>query len=62
MIAFVLRQTEKFAPIKALMHMHNSLQMGQAMQKRILCHMQTTKVQISLRIRAVWLAPLLLAD
>ena len=27
--------------------------MGQAMRKCVLCHMRTTKVQISLRIRAV---------
>ena len=27
--------------------------MGQVMRKRVLCHMRTTKVQISLRIRAV---------
>ena len=36
-------------------------QMGQVMQKRVLCHMGTTKVQISLCIRAVWSAPLLFA-
>ena len=29
------------------------------MRKHVLCHMRTTKVQISLRIRAVWSAPLL---
>ena len=29
-------------------------------EKTCLCHMQTTKVQISLRIHAVWSAPLLL--
>ena len=33
--------------------------LGQVMQKCVLCHMRTTKAQISLRIRAVWLAPLL---
>ena len=27
--------------------------MGHVMRKRVLCHMRTTKVQISLRIRAV---------
>ena len=27
------------------------------MRKRVLCHMRTTKAQISLRIRAVWSAP-----
>ena len=31
--------------------------MSQAMRKCVLCHMQTTKVQISLRMRAVWSAP-----
>ena len=33
----------------------------QVMRKRVLCHMWTTKVQITLRIRAVWSAPLLFA-
>ena len=33
--------------------------LGQVMWKCVLCHMRTTKVQISLRIRAVWSAPLL---
>ena len=37
------------------------LKMGQVMGKRVLSHMRTTKVQISLRIRAVWSAPLLFA-
>ena len=36
-------------------------QLGHVMRKRVLCHMRTTKVQISLRIRAVWSAPLLFA-
>ena len=36
-------------------------QMSQAMRKCVLCHMQTTKAQISLRILAVWSAPLLFA-
>ena len=36
-------------------------QMGQVMRKRVLCHMRITKVQIGLRIRAVWSAPLLFA-
>ena len=31
------------------------------MRKCVLCHMRTTKAQISLRIRAVWSAPLLFA-
>ena len=31
------------------------------MRKCVLCHMRTTKVQISLRIRTVWSAPLLFA-
>ena len=35
--------------------------LGQVMRKCVLCHMRTTKVQISLRIRAVWSAPLLFA-
>ena len=34
------------------------IQLSQAMRKCVLCHMQTTKAQISLRIRAVWSAPL----
>ena len=37
------------------------LNMSQAMRKCVLCHMRTTKAQISLRIRAVWSAPLLFA-
>ena len=32
--------------------------MGQIMQIYVLCHVRTTKVQISLRIRTVWSAPL----
>ena len=35
--------------------------MSRAMRKPILCHIQTTKTQISLRICAVWSAPLLFA-
>ena len=35
--------------------------MSRAMRKCVLCHMRTTKVQISLRIRAVWSEPLLFA-
>ena len=35
--------------------------MGQVMRKRVLCHMRTTKAQISLRIHAVLSAPLLFA-
>ena len=37
------------------------LYVSQAMKKCVLCHMGTTKAQISLRIRAVWSAPLLFA-
>ena len=37
------------------------LYLGQDMRKCVLCDMQTTKMQISLHISAVWLAPLLLA-
>ena len=37
----------------------NNYQLDQVMRKHVLCHMRTTKVQISLRIRAVWSAPLL---
>ena len=33
--------------------------MSRAMRKCVLCYMRTTKAQISLRIRAVWSAPLL---
>ena len=38
---------------------NNNIKMSRAMKKRVLCHMRTTKAQISLRIRAVWSAPLL---
>ena len=38
-----------------------SLRMSRAMRKCVLCHMRTTKAQISLLIRAVWSAPLLFA-
>ena len=31
----------------------NLMKLGQVMRKRVLCHMRTTKVQISVRIRAV---------
>ena len=37
------------------------LYMSQAMRNCVLCHMRTTKAQISLRIRAVSSAPLLFA-
>ena len=39
----------------------SGIQMGQDMRKCVLCHMWTTKMQISLRIRAVWSALLLFA-
>ena len=35
--------------------------LNQAMRKCVFCHIWTTKAQISLRIRAVWSAPLLFA-
>ena len=35
--------------------------MSRAMRKCVSCHMRTTKVQISLHVRAVWSAPLLFA-
>ena len=35
--------------------------MGQVMRKRVLCHIRTTKAQISLHIHAVWSASLLFA-
>ena len=35
--------------------------MSQVIRKWVLCHMRTTNAQISLRIRAVWSAPLLFA-
>ena len=38
---------------------HEGIHISRAMRKRVLCHMRTTKAQISLRIRAVWSAPLL---
>ena len=37
------------------------LHMGQVMRKRVVCHMRTTKAQITLRIRAIWSASLLFA-
>ena len=37
------------------------MNMSRAMRKCVLCHMRTTKAQISVRIRAVWSAPLLFA-
>ena len=37
------------------------LDLGQVMKKCVLCHMWTTKVQISLHVCAVWSAPLLFA-
>ena len=36
-------------------------QVSRAMRKCVLCHMRTTKAQVSLRISAVWSAPLLFA-
>ena len=40
-------------------HKRYTLYMSRAMRKGVLCHMRTTKAQISLCIRAVWSAPLL---
>ena len=37
----------------------SSIYMSRAMRKCVLCHMRTTKAQISLRIHAVWSVPLL---
>ena len=37
------------------------IQLSPAMRQGVLCHMRTTKAQISLRFRAVWSAPLLFA-
>ena len=37
------------------------IQLSRALRKHVLCHMRTTKVQISLRIHAIWSAPLLFA-
>ena len=37
------------------------MNMSRAMRKCVLCHMWTTKARISLRIHAVWSAPLLFA-
>ena len=42
-------------------HTLSIFNMSRAMRKCVLCHMRTTKAQISLRIRAVWSAPLLFA-
>ena len=47
--------------IQTELRFERELHLGQVMQKRVLCHMRTTKAQISLRIRAVWSAPLLFA-
>ena len=38
---------------------HDFIYLSRAMRKCVLCHMRTIKAQISLRIRAVWSAPLL---
>ena len=43
-----------------LKHFSNLFEPGH--EKTSLCHMRTTKAQISLHIRAVWSAPLLFAD
>ena len=40
---------------------YHEIVMSRAMRKCVLCNMRTTKAQISMRIRAVWLAPLLFA-
>ena len=47
-------------PSNSLKNNHGD-HMCQVMQKRVLCHMRTTKAQISLRIRAIWSAPLFAA-
>ena len=51
------------SPVTSLPHQNScvSIDLGQVMGKRVLCHMQTTKAQISLCIRTVWSAPLLFA-
>ena len=51
------------APFEGSIRTHRVVwkHMSRAMIKRVLCHMRTTKAQISLRIHAVWSAPLFLA-
>ena len=50
------RKQPKFVSQPQLLH-----QMSHVMRITCLCHMRTTKAQISLRIRAVWSTPLLFA-
>ena len=48
--------------IRFVVHVSNMARLiGPRHEKTCLCHMRTTKAQISLRIRAVWSAPLLFA-
>ena len=61
-------QEDVFGPGKAgtqtwthRMHACKHIHTSRTMRKRVLCHMRTTKAQISLRIRVVWSAPLLFA-
>ena len=51
----------KVESISFISHQH-ACKISLVMRKPVLCHMQTTKVQISLRIRAVSSAPLLFAS
>ena len=44
-----------------ILHWPANANMSHVMKKTYLCHMRTTKAQISLRIHAVWSAPLLFA-
>ena len=47
--------------VNVLQENYQQHQLGQFRQKCVLCHMRTTTVQISLRIRADWSTPLLFA-
>ena len=58
---FQLDKILQFSYDVALFKSNNKKQLSQAIIKCVLCHMRTTKAQISLRMRAVWSAPLLFA-
>ena len=59
---FDLVEKTKQSTVQNLLYIRlKTYYMNHAMRKCVLCHMRTTKTQISLRIRAVWSASLLFA-
>ena len=55
-ITLVSQMKERYNSLKYTGIKRKASLMGQVMRNFVLCHVRTTKAQISLRIRAVWSA------